>query len=103
VVAYGAGGALETVRDGVSGVFFPEQTEESLLDAVRRAAAVGWDRRAIRVNAERFGVPRFIREFAAAVGRCLAGKPESRLDTRAALAYGPPRFRPRKGAADRVD
>jgi glycosyltransferase involved in cell wall biosynthesis len=36
VLAYGGGGALETVTDGVSGLFFEEQTTDSLIEGVRR-------------------------------------------------------------------
>ena len=36
VIAFGKGGALETVVDGSTGVFFHQQTEDSLLDAVER-------------------------------------------------------------------
>ncbi|MFH1145135.1 MAG: glycosyltransferase [Candidatus Eisenbacteria bacterium] len=36
VVAYGAGGALETVRDGETGVFFGEQSVDALIDAIER-------------------------------------------------------------------
>ena len=36
VIAYGRGGALETVVDGVTGVFFDEQSPESLLEAMQR-------------------------------------------------------------------
>ena len=60
VVAYGVGGALETVQAGVTGVFFNQQTEDALLDAVTRAAAHTWDPAAIRTHAERFGIPRFV-------------------------------------------
>lgn len=35
VIAYGKGGALETVIDGVTGVFFYEQSVQSLVDAVQ--------------------------------------------------------------------
>ena len=34
VIVYGRGGALETVIDGVTGIFFPEQTTESLVEAI---------------------------------------------------------------------
>jgi glycosyltransferase involved in cell wall biosynthesis len=33
VIAYGRGGSLETVDEGVSGVFFNERTEDSMIDA----------------------------------------------------------------------
>ena len=36
VIAYAAGGALDTVREGVTGEFFREATPESLAEAVRR-------------------------------------------------------------------
>jgi glycosyltransferase involved in cell wall biosynthesis len=36
VIAYGLGGALETVIDGKTGVFFSEQTEESLSEAIEK-------------------------------------------------------------------
>ena len=36
VLAYGGGGALETITDGTSGLFFDEQTLESLIDGVQR-------------------------------------------------------------------
>jgi glycosyltransferase involved in cell wall biosynthesis len=54
VVAYRGGGALETIRDGVSGVFFSEQTVESLTDALQRFDSMTWDPIAIRRHAERF-------------------------------------------------
>jgi glycosyltransferase involved in cell wall biosynthesis len=39
VIAFAGGGALETVNDGISGVFFNEQTSKSVADAVRRFVA----------------------------------------------------------------
>jgi glycosyltransferase involved in cell wall biosynthesis len=36
VIAYGKGGALETVIDGETGIFFGEQSPESLIDALQR-------------------------------------------------------------------
>lgn len=36
VVAYAAGGALETVVEGETGIFFPEQTPEALNEAIAR-------------------------------------------------------------------
>jgi len=64
VVAFAKGGALETVADGVSGVFFGEQTPDSLEDAVNRCHNMEWDSVAIRKNAERFGPEQFIRGMA---------------------------------------
>lgn len=55
VIALRAGGALETVVEGPTGVFFDEPTVESLVGAIQRADAMTFDANAIRVNAERFG------------------------------------------------
>ena len=60
VVAYGKGGLLETVVENATGVFFREQTEESLLAAVETCAGRKWDSSLIRRNAERFAPQVFI-------------------------------------------
>ena len=39
VIAYGRGGALETVIDGITGVFFSEQSVESFIEALQRFRA----------------------------------------------------------------
>ncbi len=54
VVAFGAGGALDTVIDGVTGVLFAEQTVDALIDAVRRLDAMDFDQHTIRGHAARF-------------------------------------------------
>jgi glycosyltransferase involved in cell wall biosynthesis len=54
VVAFGRGGATETVLDGVTGMFFPEQTVDSLVEAVMRLEASSFDPVACRQNALRF-------------------------------------------------
>ena len=70
VIAYGKGGATETVDENVSGVFFREQTETSLWEAVETAAARSWDAGAIRSRAEKFDT----RTFMDGLMRCL-GQP----------------------------
>ncbi|QDU27961.1 GDP-mannose-dependent alpha-(1-6)-phosphatidylinositol monomannoside mannosyltransferase [Anatilimnocola aggregata] len=54
VVAFGVGGALETVVEGKTGTFFPEKTPASLVDAVRRFETMKFDPDVIRAQAERF-------------------------------------------------
>lgn len=54
VVAYRAGGARDTVIDGVTGVFFESQTVESLRKAVVRLEKLEFDKYAIIKNADRF-------------------------------------------------
>ena len=63
VIAYGAGGALETVIEGQTGVFFREQTPEALAEAVASFDPACCDPMAIRRHAERFDVARFKEEL----------------------------------------
>ena len=75
VIAYGRSGAAETIRglDAAqpTGVFFEEQTVESIVDAVERFERDGSiiTPAACRANAERYAPERFRREFAALVER----------------------------------
>jgi glycosyltransferase involved in cell wall biosynthesis len=59
VVCYGAGGALETVADGVSGVHFRPQTARGLMDAVEGLERVPWDSRLIRQQSLTFSRRKF--------------------------------------------
>jgi len=59
VIAYGVGGARETVVDGITGLFFRESTVESLCAAVEEFESVRWDPAACRKNARRFSPEAF--------------------------------------------
>ena len=65
VIAFSKGGALETVIENKTGIFFKKQTPESLIEAVKcfEKIADAFDCRAIRQNAERFSEKRFKKEF----------------------------------------
>ena len=65
VIAFGRGGARETVIDGVTGLHFHEQTTESIIDAVARFEEVGegYDRQTIRAHAETFSTAVFRESF----------------------------------------
>ncbi len=65
VIAYGRGGALETVIKNETGLFFYKQTVESLIDAMQHFLALehSFDPGKIRANAERFPRSRFETEF----------------------------------------
>lgn len=69
VIAYGAGGVLETVIEGETGRFFKDQTPESLMDAVVHFEATSDEITSARcrVRAEEFSPERFRREFRAFV------------------------------------
>lgn len=66
VIAYGKGGALETVRgqehDDTTGVFFDQQTTSSIINAVRSSDELlsEIEPRICRANAERFSVEKFL-------------------------------------------
>ncbi len=60
VVAYRRGGALETIVENETGVFFDSQTEESLNQAVNKALSINWDRNTLRKKAEEFSISNFI-------------------------------------------
>jgi glycosyltransferase involved in cell wall biosynthesis len=63
VVAYGRGGALETVVENETGLFFGEQNVESLQSAVAEFETLAWDALACRHNAERFSARTFRENF----------------------------------------
>lgn len=54
VIAYGKGGALETVVDKLTGVFFYEQSGECLNKAIDRFNEMKFDKNIIRKHAEKF-------------------------------------------------
>ena len=54
VIAYGKGGALETVIDGKTGVFFYEQTVPSLIQAIQKAESIKFDKEQLRQQAMKF-------------------------------------------------
>jgi glycosyltransferase involved in cell wall biosynthesis len=63
VVAFARGGALDTVIEGETGLFFHEQSVEALMEAIERFEQASFDPAAARANAERFSNERFCREL----------------------------------------
>ena len=63
VIAYGAGGALDTVVPGVSGEWFAEQTVESLLGVLVYFNSTAYDPAACRAQAEKFSIENFRHNF----------------------------------------
>lgn len=74
VIAYGAGGALETVIPDVSGTFFGALTAEALADTLESFDARKYDAVAARENAARFAPAHFRRRLHAAVVAACAGR-----------------------------
>jgi glycosyltransferase involved in cell wall biosynthesis len=71
VLAYRAGGATETVVEGVSGLFFDTQTVEALIDGVSRIEHFEVDADGILAHAQRFSEPLFRERFSTALTRWL--------------------------------
>lgn len=63
VIAFGAGGALDSVADGISGILFAQPSAKALVDAVRRFETMRWDSRVIQVHAERYSRACFREQF----------------------------------------
>lgn len=63
VIAYKAGGALETVIDNLTGKFFEEQTWEALADTVIRFKPEEFDPEKIRQHSKKFSKERFKEEI----------------------------------------
>lgn len=63
VIALGKGGSLETVKDGITGVLFPDQTVESLMAGVSRFETLKLDPHVIRAHAANFSKDVFKTNF----------------------------------------
>ena len=86
VIAYGSGGALDTVIEQKTGVFFQYQTVEDLTNAINRFEMVehGFDPQTLRRHACGFGRDVFRRKLKAAIDTAIAEVADQR--------HGAPRF-----------
>ncbi len=73
VVAFGRGGATETIAPGVSGVFFAEQSVESICAAIRALTVLEIDPQKIAAHAAQFGREQFFQKMRAHIDELLAG------------------------------
>jgi glycosyltransferase involved in cell wall biosynthesis len=88
VIAYAAGGALASIVEGSTGMFFYQQTPEALADAVVNFRDEYFDPLAIRKHAEEFDTQRFMRRFTQFVETRIASHPV--LARRAGVEYQEP-------------
>jgi glycosyltransferase involved in cell wall biosynthesis len=63
VIAFARGGALDTILEGETGLFFREQAPEALVEAVERFEGLTFEPLQMRRNAERFSNERFRQEL----------------------------------------
>lgn len=62
-IAFGKGGALDTVIPGKSGVLFEEQTVDSLANAIEKFETMDFDKEEVRKHALKFDEPEFRRQI----------------------------------------
>ena len=72
VIAYRAGGYLDTIREGLNGVFIEQPTSEQIEAAIRKFNPEEWDKQAIKNYIARFSEERFIDEIRQAVDELTA-------------------------------
>jgi glycosyltransferase involved in cell wall biosynthesis len=70
VIGYAAGGILETVVDGVTGVLFSEQSVDGLRSAIAQFESTRFDPQTIRRHAEQFDAPKFVDSIRTFVKDC---------------------------------
>jgi len=54
VIAFRAGGAVETVEEGKTGVFFDQPDSRSLAEAIEKFEGMKWNQYTLRCHAEKF-------------------------------------------------
>jgi len=63
VIAYRGGGAVETIAENETGIFFDEQDENSMIRAVKKFDERQFDHNICRKQAEKFDIPVFKRNI----------------------------------------
>jgi glycosyltransferase involved in cell wall biosynthesis len=76
-IAYRGGGAVETIVDGVTGIFFDRQTPGDLADAITRFERIEWSPAVLRRHAEKFGTDVFQAKMCAFLGKVGAPVPQA--------------------------
>ncbi|WP_413988216.1 glycosyltransferase [Labrys okinawensis] len=74
VIAYGRGGATETVVAGKTGVFFETQSVEAIIEAIERLESMDIDPAIITAHAQTFGKSVFMEKMKAYVERRVSEK-----------------------------
>lgn len=69
ILAYAHGGSTDIVEDGVNGLFFDEQTVDSLMTGIRKFNVAKFDRARVARSAERFSEANFDQHFRQVVER----------------------------------
>lgn len=67
VVAYSKGGALDVIKEGITGTFFYEQSVPSLIKGIEKLQSMKFSAANLQKRAEEFSEERFIKEMRSAV------------------------------------
>lgn len=86
VVAYGAGGALETVVDGITGAFFAEQTVDSMVGAIERLERIDFEPATIRRHAESFAFEAFAEQMQTLIHEAMSRRDQPPVPSEAVYA-----------------
>jgi glycosyltransferase involved in cell wall biosynthesis len=79
VIAFGAGGVLDSMTEGETAEFFPRQTVADVAAAIERACARSWDHKVLAKNASRFAPESFRDGLRSVVASALQRGPEAPL------------------------
>jgi glycosyltransferase involved in cell wall biosynthesis len=74
VVAFGRGGATETVAGGITGLFFEEQSAEGVQRAIQEFERLQFDPIAIQAHAQQFNADRFASEIVKVIRDAMGNK-----------------------------
>lgn len=74
VIAFRGGGALDTVIEGKTGIFFDKQNKQSLIEAVKKFEKLTFNTQDLIENAKKFSKENFQKRFSAFVSEVLAVK-----------------------------
>lgn len=77
VLAFRGGGALDTISPGLNGMFFDEQTADSLADGLQRIVRQPWNAGIIRRHAEQFGEEAFVRQLNQLIQSMMEGEKQT--------------------------
>jgi len=73
VIAYKKGGALDTITNGKTGIFFEKQTVKSLMQAVKKFDKMSFSERILKENAKRFSKTIFKKQLQRSLIRSYLG------------------------------
>ncbi|MGX1166153.1 glycosyltransferase involved in cell wall biosynthesis [Bradyrhizobium sp. USDA 372] len=88
VIAFGRGGATETVANGVTGLFFDEQSIAAINNSIARFERMSFEPEAIVAHALQFGREPFIRKMRAHIDLLFAQRASPRHQGKEALGMG---------------